>query len=252
MLTLKVTDDLNKLISGLKGFTQTELIKITVKTLNDSAFDAKHAIDKEILRVIDRPTPFTQKAVRVVMAKPNKLSAQFGFLDSAGKGTAPSEYLMPLVEGGPRKQKRTEKRLKLVLSSGDTTFLTPAWGAKLNKYGNIPGSKYTEVLSYFRLFNQTGNNMNRTKESTAKKNIANKFFMAIPGVERTAHLSPGIYERTKGGAGFKKIFNFARQPVYTKTFDFYRVGLEHASARFVRNFNYNVQWVFDKIMKQAA
>lgn len=253
MLTLKVTDDLNKLISGLKGFTDKELLAITIKTLNGSARDAKYAIDKELLNVVDRPTPFTQRAVIVINAKPNRLFAQVGYLDYGGKGTAPSDYLMPLVTGGPRKQKRSEKQLSIILPDGNKTFLTPAKGAKLNKYGNIPASKYVEILSYFKAFNLTDTRMNRTKESTTKKQIANKFFMAIPGVARTSHLSPGIYERTKGGLGFKKILHFARQPMYKpKFFDFYRIGIEYANASFIKNFNYQVQKVFDSIMNKAA
>lgn len=245
MLTLKVTDELNKLIAGLKGFSQQELMAITIKTINASAYDAKYAITRELKSIIKNPTPFTEKAVRVINAKPSRLFADVGFLDSAGKGTAPSDYLNPLVEGGPRKQKRTEKRLKLILANGETTFLTPGPSARLNKYGNVPASKYVEVLSYFKLFNETGITMNRSKNSTAKKKIANKFFMVIPGVDKTAHLSPGIYERR--GRGFLKIFNFAKQPTYSKTYDFYKVGIEYAAQSFVKNFNYQVQYVYDKI-----
>ena len=245
MITLKVTDEFNSLLQGLKGFTGPEMTEIVVRTLNTAAKDAPAAIKKEMKSVFSNPTPYTLNSIQVTYAKTNKLFSAIAINEYGGKGTAQDDYLRPQVKGGPRQRKRSEKILMTLQAGGKNLFLTPGPGARLNQYGNIPASKYVEVLSYFKSFNMAGYTMNRSKASTKKKAIANKFMMVVEGDSKTAHLSPGIYERTARGR--QKIFNFSKQPVYKPRFDFYRVGIEHAALKFRENFNYQVQKIVDRI-----
>lgn len=252
MLTLKVTDELNKLLSGLKGFTQKELETIAIKTINDAAYDARYRLQKEMRQVFQNPTPYTINTLRVYPMRNITGFARVGH-DALGKGNDPERYLRPQIYGGPRKQTRSEARLQTVLQiQGERVFLTPASGAKLNQYGNVAPSKYVEVLSYFKAFNQSGFVMNRSKRSTARKGITNKFFMVTGNDPNTAHLSKGIYERTRGGKGFKKIFHFAKQPTYKPRYDFYRIGLEYAASKFRENFVRQVDKIVANLMRQAA
>ena len=92
---------------------------VLAQGLNRTAERVAREEAAEIRQVFDRPTPFTEKAINVSVARPNKrpLNAIIYLQPIQAK------YLGIQIEGGER-----------------TDIMAPAAG-RLNKYGNIPGKR---------------------------------------------------------------------------------------------------------------
>lgn len=91
------------------------------KALTKTAKDAQKALDRQVDKKIDRPTPFTRRSFGVSPAKKSKLLSSI-FIKDIQAG-----YLKYLVDGGVR-----------VPKGGKGAFLVPV-NIRLNKFGNIPG-----------------------------------------------------------------------------------------------------------------
>lgn len=236
IVQMVVTDQLNELMKSLDQCSPQEIEKITVETLNESAFEAVKTLKEEMQRVFDRPTNYTINALRIDYAKSGKLVSSVEYKDDVSKGGTPAKkFLGPEVEGGDRNQIGTERMLSQLL--GTEIFLGPGPSAQLNSFGSVPSSKYRQVLSYFRLNRDEGVTSNRSFTKGARRSSKAKQFVIVPpgtANSQTMHLSPGIYERS--GVSLRKIFNFISKPHYSKRFDFYGVGMRRVSEVFVKKF----------------
>lgn len=166
---------------------------------------------QEMRRVFDKPTPFTLKGLRVQPAKKDRLEAAVFFRDFAAKSNATKggHYLLVQVEGGARRRKRSEDRVK--------AFLIPGRAAPLDRYGNVKRSELVKMLADSNAFSDTGQN----RKAGGKR----RYFYVRPGSNK--HLRPGLWKRTlKGrGKGRKRgleLMFVARNasPRYVKRFDF--------------------------------
>lgn len=154
-------------------------------------------------RVFDRPTPFTQKAIRYKLL-PGGKGAQIFVRDEATGGTPPARYLLPQVVGGQRLLKPFEKRLQSrgILPAGMQSM--PGKGVQLDAYGNIPGSAMNRILSQLGArrddkSNETDTSRGRRLRREKKRQEERGSFFAVK-VKRGGML-PGIYQRQNlGGA----------------------------------------------------
>lgn len=159
--------------------------------LTITAGQAKDALEREIKDVFDRPTPYVQKSARFTRTSKKGPFFVYVFIsEDKAKGAAPSKILKPHVVGGRRNQKRHEILLSQVGAFGGMGegFTRPAdrtGGAKLNQYGNLPASKYVQILSQAKAFKEQGSNANETKRSKARSKNRTRFFIA-PGDRFTA------------------------------------------------------------------
>lgn len=109
---------------------------------------------------LDRPTRFTLNSLQLKPATKTKLEAIVE--TKQGFGSVPAgRYLSPLVDGGERRMKASEKRLG--------SYWTPARGASLDASGNIRGSTINKVLSQLKLRADTQQNASGSKRSKAKR-----------------------------------------------------------------------------------
>jgi hypothetical protein len=154
--TLEVNSDglqlLKKKISTLAvGMAKSTAIAMTTASKESVAY-----MNKVTANYVDRPTPYTQNAWGRWPGYVDKarLSLWIGLKVT---GASEDHYLRPLIEGGDRPLKRNEKRL-------GNRYLVPTGLSPLrfNRYGNIPGGQYTQVLSRLKAFNLSGFNANRS------------------------------------------------------------------------------------------
>lgn len=102
---------------GLQALAE-QLPFATALSLNDLAADVKQREERRIDTTIDRPTPFTRKALFTRRATKRRLLAQVGLKDRQ------RDYLRLQITGGTRRPK-------------GRALVVPA-NARLNKYGNLP------------------------------------------------------------------------------------------------------------------
>lgn len=105
------------------------------RALNDTAEDVKQAWEGDILRRLDRPTPFTQRAVFIQRSTKSRLVAVVGIKDTQ------AEYLRWQVTGGTQSARRRAIPL-------------PA-GQRRNRYGNAPRGAIKRALSKPNTFSGT-------------------------------------------------------------------------------------------------
>lgn len=128
MITVSVKTNVDQVMRGLEGKLKQQIAFATAKGLTQTAKDVQRAENDAINKEFDRPTPFTQKAVGIVSATKQSLSARVFLKDIQ------AQYLGIQVTGGTR----LPKRRALVL---------PGSGLKLNQYGNIPRGRVKTLLA---------------------------------------------------------------------------------------------------------
>jgi len=112
----------DKLERKMNDLQKKQLPFAMAKALTVTASDAKRAVDVQIPRKLDRPTPFTRRAIGIKRASKRILQSEVFVKDIQ------AEYLKYAIEGGTRRP--TGKALA-----------TPGSKVKLNKYGNMPGAR---------------------------------------------------------------------------------------------------------------
>ena len=211
-----------------KLLSKERIKKVLLEAINDTArLDVKPAIQEEMRKVFDRPTPYTLNSVYTKLNSAD-MSVDIGLKEWAGKGTPASEYLKPQIFGGGRPMKRSEKYLG--------SYYVPGAGARLNQYGNIPGSQITQMLSALKAFPEVGYSMN-VRGKRGKGRIRNFFMIKNPG----GNLHPGVYEKMANGS-IKCILIFVRSPSYQVRLRWFEVIRDSFSKHVQQRFNQS----FDK------
>jgi hypothetical protein len=177
------------------GALQADMPTVCRNALNDTAFGLKAHLTDLMRKTFPTAAPSTIKNISVRKADKDNLRAMVFFDQLYRKGL--DEYMMPLIEGGGRSMKPSEKRLG--------QYWIPAYKSNpgmLNKYGNVPGGKVQQILSRLGKFNTSGFNMNQTAASKAKRRGAGKTTEYFELDHRRGGLAPGIYQRIQSAAGF--------------------------------------------------
>ncbi|WP_306548069.1 hypothetical protein [Desulfobulbus sp.] len=161
--------------------------------LNKTGKLIKEAEVAEMKAVFDNPTSYTLNSLKLTPATKDNLQATVGFKEPARYGDNP-HYLFPQVEGGPRHLKGFEQGVSL----GE---LTPALGAKLNRYGNVSFGQIRQILSVLgKAETAAGYNSNITDRSR-RRNTKERDYVVIDSRQR-GNLPLGVYQRFQTGVGF--------------------------------------------------
>jgi hypothetical protein len=256
-------------VSGLKetqqmlaGFSDRRMRAATATALTRTAVEVRSAAQAELVRSIDRPTPYTQRQMRYIGATADNLNAAVGFdieaitdirgnvsrYSSAGKGNTPaSKYLGPVVEGGGRHVKRFERALQAAGAMPQGWHAVPGVGAKLDAYGNISRGQIAQIVSQvgtelLRGYSNTLSKTDRTKRRRAFGRSGGQY-VALP--QGRGKLKPGIYlsEGRDFGArlGYGRsgrlvpVLIFVRSTTYAARFDFYGVTQRVAEVKLGAN-----------------
>lgn len=204
-------------------------------------------------RVFDRPTPFTQKAIRYKLL-PRGKGAQIFVRYEAHNGTPPARYLLPQVTGGQRVLKPFENRLKdqRILPPGMQAV--PGKGAQLDAYGNIPGSQMNRILSQLGARREDKANESETsrgrrlrREKRRKEERGSYFAVKV----KRGNMLPGIYQRQNlGGAAVeatgvrstaRSILIFTRPARYTVKYRIFERAQRVYGVYFPKYFDHALQ-----------
>jgi hypothetical protein len=181
------------------------------------------AVQAEMRRVFDRPTPWTLNSYRVLQwAKKSALIGVVGFKgmqNIGGRGTPAGEYLQPQMEGGPRPAKGLEREMRAVGMLGNNEFLVPSRFMKLDQYGNVGRGVVNAVRANLRTMrfdaaSQTPRGGPRRKVGAKKFSM---FYFTRAGV-RGQRLT-AIWQRFTGGHAVPAFIVVAAAPRYRKRFD---------------------------------
>ena len=237
------------------------LPKTMGKALRDTVFDVRTGIYAEMLDSFDRPTPFIVPSNIKRPGKRGSLFAEYDMQKFYGrvwvkdigptKGAEP--IILPHIVGGQREYKRMEKALyrEGILPKGMQTV--PGRGARLNKYGNIPGSQITQMLSYLKANpdyrqNRTAASEARAKAKAEKKKVSYVSYFVVRDRRGEVY---GIKKRT---SRYKAdwFLIFVDKFSYEKRLEFQLAGELTIQRQWPKNFAYWAEQALDAKRPVAA
>lgn len=237
MLIIDVTglEDIRRDLSAL----QSQMPTILAKTLTFTAERVQAEIKEQIPHYIDRPTPTTLNSLRKTSATAQKPEAVVWFKDpdwTLSKNLTSQHWMVPQVEGGGRPTKRFEAALQRagILPPGMQAF--PGKGAKLDRYGNLPGSTITQILSVLRAHREVGYVANQTARSKARNRKPRDYFATSGKGSGSSPLAAGVWQRRPNGS-VKPILIFGRASRYGRRFPFYEIGQASIDRHLNRIYN---------------
>lgn len=201
--------------------------------LTRTAQDARAALRQAMPATFDRPTPYTLNSTYVRPASKASPTAWVGFRDFAGKGTPAARYLLPQVDGGPRRAKGMELALRGAGLLPPGLFAVPGEEAELDGYGNMKRGQIVKILSHLRALGEQGYTANRSRTARSRgKRRKQTYFAAPPG--NAGGLPPGIYRRD--GAEPRPVVLFVKPPSYRPRFAFRAIVERAVRANIQRRF----------------
>lgn len=228
MTTITLPAEVKQAMDAIDAALLRQIPFATKLLLDELAIGVKAEQEREIRRIFDRPTPYTQRSLFLRRATKNRLQARVWVKDDLA-GAPDTNYLDSQVFGGARRFKRFERALQRVGVLPAGWYAVPGVGATLDTYGNVSRGQIVQLIAYFDAFGEQGFRANlgtrgreRLRRGTRGRQ-AKEYFVALPGVRRTAHLQPGIYEARFTGFGRtapKPVLVFVRSVSYQKRWDF--------------------------------
>lgn len=235
-MRITLTSNIDEVRKQFAEFSDRRFNAAMATALTRTAVQVRDAVQAEMPRVLDRPTPYTTRQLRYVPAKADRLAAAVGFnvvnvtdergatiaFRDLGPGETPAgKYLTPQIEGGSRRLKRLEVALRAAGALPDGWLTVPGEGARLDAYGNVSRGQVVQVLSQLRIQLVAGSSRNMSfdarKQITAQRKAGGRFFVVKPGEGK---LQPGIYQREFIGRNITPVFIFVRGASYKRRFDF--------------------------------
>lgn len=244
MLTIQVTG-LKEAMASIQDLSQRRIKAAVATAMTRTAVKTRDVLKAELQRSIDKPTPYTVRAIKYSAATADRLVAAVGFDVAAiqdiygnvvryadlGPGETPAgKYMRWVINGGSRTQKRFEKALQAVGALPSGWRAVPGSRAKLNAYGNQSIGEIRQILSWFDAAEQVaGSTQNmgqagRDKRRKGTKKTAGFEYVYIPP-GRKGLKQPGIYRRTKFAMGsrIEPVVIFIKSASYSRRFDFYGI-----------------------------
>ena len=235
---IKITSNsgsLDQLRQSLAGFSDRRFAAAVATGLTRTAVKVRTAVREELVRSIDRPSPYTLRGLYMRPATAARLEARVWFGDEYRDGTPQGRYLSPQVHGGTRGTKRFEKALQLRGSMPAGWHAVPGPGARLDAYGNVQRGQLQQILSQVGTELTAGyvRTLSRIKSRRRRAfGRAGGQYVAFP--KQTGKLRPGIYLATGKDFGARvgygrtgalvPVLFFRPATVYRKRYDFYGVA----------------------------
>lgn len=242
MISISVKSDLDAMAASMTDMQRRQIPFAAKSALNTTAKKVVEREQHEIRDVFNRPTPYTQSAVKIFKwAEKRDLQAIVGIKDDTSKGIPASKYLASEISGGGRRMKRFEKALQSVGALPEGYRAVPGAAAKLDAYGNMSPAQIVQILSFFKAFPEAGYKMNMTdkrraslKRGTAAR-VGFEYFVGRPG----DRLPLGVWQRFKLGHGgaIKPVLIFVPHAVYQAIFDFDYVARQTVEKEFAPEFD---------------
>jgi hypothetical protein len=229
--------------SGLSDLEARQFPFAMKTAINNISQLVLHAEKSEMLRVFDRPTQFTQNALKIEYATKQKLRGRVYFKDPP-RLSEKQHYLYPNTYGVQRGYKKHEAALHAVGVLPTGYFALPGLDAPLDAFGNMPASLISQILAWFSGFGEQGYMANMTDATRERRRRGTRrragfeYIVIAPGAGR---LPPGIYKRTSTafGAALQQMLSFV--PVgrvnYRPIYPFEDVAMQIFNAQFANEFS---------------
>lgn len=210
----------------------------TMQAVNQTAFATRQRWTEVMPQVFDRPTSLTMRAVLYRKATAQSLAAEVFLRDDAFKGAPPAKYLRAQVDGGARRQKRSEVWLQRAGILPPGMFTVPGQGANLDNHGNVPGSQITAILSAMRAQQDAYQNVTAasTKRRRSRRRRRGGEYFAVR--QARGKLQPGIYERidTGFGSAVRSVLFFVKNVSYRARYEIYGLAQKIYDGEFPFHF----------------
>lgn len=241
-----------------------EMPGVAARMLTEFARVTTPALQREMPRAFDRPTPFTVKRVIWKAATRGNLESAVGIPESneaAGKPT--SEYMRPGALGSA---KRNQKKTEYLLTKRG--FLPAGWlmvpgshlKKKLDGFGNVPGSYYKQVIRslqvrdrgdrYFKGISKA------SKGRASRMGVASEFFVAPPGnrmAKGGGSLPAGVYRRAGArGERLEMFFRFVQRSRYEQRLDMRSVARREVAVMAPRIWPSVMRDVAQRVLEKAG
>lgn len=256
---------LEKVQKQLQKLAQSGIKEAASKALNDTAFKARKTMQDEMQSVFQSPTPYILRSVQVKKATPESLEATIAPTYMGGKGVDPQKILRAEAEGGPRRDKRSEKLLRAagILPAGFQTAIPrdPFPGSDDGR-GNLRGPFLVQLISYFQAFSEVGHRANMTqkrKDKLANRGVSQNGYKTINGFVyfvaygrlrggRTGHLAPGIWAKSGiHGSNVNPVLMFVRTPSYAPRLSMEKIVQKaQLQAEFEKKLRYHIRTAVEK------
>lgn len=214
----------------MRGVHADQLPYATMLAINNTAFAVKAHLVEKMKELLDRPKAFTLRSLKVAPKATKKtLEAMVSFrVWGAHKGVPAEEYLKPVVFGGSRPAKRSEKLLRQhgyfqgksgILASDE--FVVPSTDRYLDNYGNLKASEVTKMLSALQTTIDTAQRSKGVKK--------NAFFVTVRNGKKI------IFKKINKNVivPFMTVIN---KPKYKKIFKFNKIVNEFVKHHFPGEF----------------
>ena len=218
-MQITVSSDIKKAQKQIALIHRKHIPRATVNALNWAAFDAIAENKKFMRHVFDRPTRFIINSLKFYKAK---IKDQRVVIYHEPKAQV---ALVHHVEGGQRRQRRSEKRLSMWTVMGKNT--------KKNKFGNITGARYSKILADLQVFGYSDATQNTKlksqKYASGKTGKGVKYFM-----KRGRSGKKIIYEKLGGKRNPRivpALVETGAAPTYRKRYPFYKLIRRHFTKR---------------------
>lgn len=242
MIRMNVTSNIEPAIKTLKEFSDRRIRAVIATAITRTANEVKQDWVRQMQTSLDRPTPYTLRSIRVKRADANTMTAVVDLKDSGRAGeTQPSEYMAVQEKGGDRNLRKFERAL---VSGGNMPRqhkIVPAYGAKLDAYGNISRGQIVQVLV------QLGKNLSAGYQRVISKSDAKRLKAAQRSKRRYVAIlkatpdngmkQPGIYEVLRAKTGIESlqpVFWFVQTAKYARRTHLVEYGATYAKARIVQ------------------
>lgn len=230
--------DLTAFEKKLDASERKQLPFAAMLALNDTAKGGRAAVQAEMRKVLDRPTPFALRGVTYERASKRNLQARVVMYGSrTAKGGLPAAYFLgPQVHGGKRSLKAFEKQLQNlgILPKGHVVI--PAERAPLDRYGNVSQGMLNRILGAVEVdYRGAGATRVAVKDSTKRRNRRKRgrYFVVPAGKKIAAGIwhEPGFPLRA-----VYPVLLFVKQRGYTPRLDFDGIVRAYADANLDRHF----------------
>ena len=130
-------------VNRLSAIKTSQLRFVASKSLNELAYWLRENERNEIARTFNRVAPFTLNAPLYTKSDKSNLSITLFLRDTAGKGTPPSVYLYPQVEGGEVYVTGFTRKLRRSGLIGPGEYAAH-WASKTQ--GRLTGGRLNQIL----------------------------------------------------------------------------------------------------------
>lgn len=238
---MKVKFDANPMVKRLDALKAVQVPFAASLAINRLAKGAKKAQQQGMRDEFSNPVPFTLNSIYIKSSTKQNLYAEVGLREFAVKGNPASKYLLPQIQGGPAYATRFQKalRAKGILAPNEFAIPTQSDYLKLNRYGNVRPSQYTEILYGLRAFRDSSAFVYR-KEARRKKSVEYVArTTASYNNDDRRRFYPGIYINKQKAIEQKESALFwiqGRAPMFQGKYDFTGIGASYVRQNWNKEF----------------